>query len=82
MDASTGIELDDVRAGGGELALVIRAEYDRAYRTTIIGPGGETLETLDGPEARFRLSAGLPYVRARIDDSDGMRAWLQPMYAD
>jgi hypothetical protein len=82
MYASTGVELDDVRVTGGELALTIKTEFDRAYRTTFVGPGGEHLEVVDGPEARFRLSAGRPYVRARVDDSDGFKAWLQPVYPD
>jgi predicted metal-dependent phosphoesterase TrpH len=82
MYASTGVELHDLRATHRELALSIVAEYDRAYRTTFIGPGGETLDVVDGPEARYRLHPATAYVRARIDDSDGFHAWLQPVHRD
>ena len=39
------------------------------------------LEVVDGVEPRFRLT-GAPggYVRARIDDSDGSIAWVQPVF--
>ena len=81
MYASTGVELEDLRTAGGEIALSIVAEYDRVYRTTFVGPGGEVLDVVEGTEARFRLPPNVAYVRARVEDSDGLRAWLQPLFA-
>jgi hypothetical protein len=81
MYASTGVELEDVRATSDELVLSVAAQFDRAYRTSFIGPGGRILEVIEGQEARFRARSGLPYVRARVDDSDGFTAWTQPLFS-
>jgi hypothetical protein len=80
MYASTGIELADVHRDGRELVLVIATEPERSYVTTAIGPGGAILERSDTAEVRIHLPAGLAYGRVRVDDSDGRRAWLQPIY--
>jgi hypothetical protein len=81
MYASTGIELDDVSRSRLSLAVTIAAEHGRAYRTTIIGPGGVTLDVIDGADVRVRLPTSLAHVRVRVEDSDGRRAWLQPLYS-
>lgn len=80
MYASTGVELEDVKAAADEVAVTVMAEHDRTYRTSIIGPNGSILEQIDGPDIRFRVSGSVPYARARVDDSDGQHAWLQPFY--
>jgi hypothetical protein len=79
--ASTGVAIHAVASSRDELALDIEPHWDLAYRTTFIGVDGRVLEVIDGVEPRFRL-AGAPagYVRARVDDSDGLSAWVQPMF--
>ncbi len=78
--ASTGVELDDLDLGGQMLCVDIATFSDLAYRTTFIGRGGEVLEVAEGPSPRHRLAGSESYVRARIDDSDGGSAWLQPRF--
>jgi hypothetical protein len=78
--ASTGVELAEVSAGRRELAVDIVQHYDLAYRTTFIGQGGRVLDVRDGVEPRYEIRGDEGYVRARIDDSDGLSAWVQPVF--
>jgi hypothetical protein len=80
--ATTGVQLEDVSATGGELAVDIMPQWDLAYRTTFIGHGGRVLDVVHGVHARLRIPESVSYVRARIDDSDGLSAWVQPVFRD
>lgn len=80
--ASTGVELADVHADRDELALTIVPRCDLAYRTRFIGAGGVVLDEVHGLEPRHRPERAQPYVRALVEDSDGLRAWVQPHFAD
>ena len=80
--ASTGVILGDVAAVGGELAIDIDQQWENHYRTTFIGVDGRVLDVQEGLSTRYRLAAGDRYVRARIDDSDGLTAWVQPLFRD
>jgi hypothetical protein len=80
--ASSGVELASVSAERGELAIDIVQQYDLAYRTTFIGRCGEVLDVVDGVEPRYAARGHEGYVRARIDDSDGLAAWVQPLFLD
>ncbi|HZW00604.1 MAG TPA: CehA/McbA family metallohydrolase [Candidatus Deferrimicrobium sp.] len=80
--ASSGVELADVSSGRRELAIDIVPQYDLAYRTTFMGRGGEVLDVVDGVAPRYAVSGHEGYVRARIDDSDGLSAWVQPLFLD
>ncbi len=80
--ASTGVELAEISTAGGELAVDVVQAFDLAYRTTFIGDGGRVLDVVDGCEPRFRPTRSSSYVRARVDDSDGLSAWVQPVFID
>lgn len=81
--ASTGVTIHAMSATRGELALDIEGQWDLAYRTTFIGTGGRILDVVDGVEPRFRTAdAPAGYVRARVEDSDGLCAWVQPVFTD
>jgi hypothetical protein len=80
--ASSGVELADVSSGRREVAIDIVQQYDLAYRTTFMGRGGEVLDVVDGVAPRYAVSGHEGYVRARIDDSDGLSAWVQPLFLD
>jgi len=78
--ASTGVELDDVIVADSTIEVRIREQGDFRYTTTFIGQDGvELLRTGDNP-AVYRLDRPTSYVRARIDDSGGARAWVQPVF--
>lgn len=75
--ASSGVELEHVAMDRDEVALDIGAVFDRHYRTAFIGHGGRVLDVVDGVEPRYRYRGDEGYVRARVDDSDGHKAWTQ-----
>lgn len=85
--ASTGVELEDVEVGESHITIRIRQARDFRYTTTFIGDGGRELGWVAGTTATLRLEdvsglAGLTYVRARVDDSGGARAWIQPVFLE
>jgi hypothetical protein len=78
--ASTGVELSDVIVTPTALEIRIRQDRDFKYRTEFIGDGGKVLARADGLVARYDLKEDLRYVRARIVDSGGHKAWVQPVF--
>lgn len=80
--ATTGVTLGDVATSGRELALDVVPQWELHYRTTFIGQGGRVLDVQEGLSARYRLRPGDGYVRARVDDSDGLSAWTQALFED
>ncbi|MEZ4595370.1 MAG: hypothetical protein R3C32_00270 [Chloroflexota bacterium] len=74
--------LGEVHAAGGELVLGIEQQWELHYRTSFIGVDGRVLDVQRRLGARYRLAPGDRYVRARVDDSDGLTAWTQPLFRD
>lgn len=81
--ASTGVELDNVVTQPTRLVIHISQPKDskaRKYRTQFIGHGGRVLkETTENP-AVYTLKGGETYVRAKVIDSNGDVAWVQPAF--
>ncbi len=82
--ASTGVSLAAVQVTPERLAVSIAPQGDYRYTTTFIGDGGRVLARQSGLAPAFALTPGvargLTYVRARVDDSGGRRAWVQPVF--
>lgn len=79
--ASTGPELRDVRREGDTLVVEIApATGGRRFRVVFIGEGGRVLATSYDNPARYTFTGSEAYVRARVEDSNGLRAWTQPMF--
>ena len=76
--ASTGVELTDYQVTPGSMTVTVKKNTFSKYRIQFIGRGGALLhEALDSPATyQFRGSEG--YVRAKVLDSNGRVAWLQP----
>lgn len=80
--ASTGVELDDVIVTPDRLEVRIRVDRDFRYETTFIGPGGQVLgESVENP-AIYELTGAEAYVRAKVVDSGGRVAWVQPVFTE
>ncbi|HSA55477.1 MAG TPA: CehA/McbA family metallohydrolase [Gemmatimonadaceae bacterium] len=77
--SSTGITLRDLQAGPREIRIEIAAAGDRRYLTEFIGHGGAVLAAVPGTRAQYRITGREGYVRARVTDSSGRRAWTQPV---
>ncbi|MGE0359115.1 MAG: CehA/McbA family metallohydrolase [Vicinamibacterales bacterium] len=80
--ASTGIEFDEYTAGAGAITVRMTPLGDTRYRSTLIGPGGKVLAAADGPSARFDLAGRSGYARLVVADSNGAKAWGQPIFLD
>jgi hypothetical protein len=76
--ASTGVTLKDVTAAPGSLTVTIAPTAFSKYRVQFVGRGGKVLaETIDNP-ATYAFKGGEGYVRARVIESNGAMAWVQP----
>ncbi|MGH7476447.1 MAG: CehA/McbA family metallohydrolase [Longimicrobiales bacterium] len=81
--ATTGVELEDIDVTATRLEIRIRQQQDFRYTTEFIGNGGRVLERTGANPAVYVLRAadGLDgYVRARVTDSGGAVAWVQPVF--
>ena len=80
--ATTGLEIAELSTGNGEIAIDVAMHGDQHYTTRFIGRGGQLLDLVHGPSPRYRITGHEGYVRARIDDSDGLCAWIQPVFLE
>ena len=81
--ASVGPEIRDVRREEGALVIELPPPTGgRRYRVVFIGEGGRVLSTSHENPARYRMTGSEMYVRARVEDSNGLRAWTQPVFRD
>jgi hypothetical protein len=64
------------------LEIRIRQQGNFRYTTTFIGTGGRVLARAHGSTATFELAAPETYVRARVEDSGGKVAWVQPLFLE
>jgi len=78
--ASTGVELDDIIMTAKQIEIHIRQKGDFKYRTEFIGSGGKVLAESVNLRPVFTLKRDVGYVRAKIYDSGGAVAWVQPVF--
>jgi hypothetical protein len=75
--ASTGVAIDSLVATSGGIRLAMRPRADERFTTEFIGSRGRVLATVSGPRAAYQVRGGEGYIRARISDSNGRKAWTQ-----
>jgi hypothetical protein len=86
--ASTGVELTSFTATQKEIDLEISDKHPAfrtRYQVEFIGKGGAVLQESGvkeqaGLKAQYRMTGNEGYVRVRITDSNGHRAWTQPVF--
>jgi hypothetical protein len=78
--SSTGVELRDYRATASEITLDIRPTAFSKYRVQFIGKGGKVLSEVTTNPASYRITGTEGYVRATVLESNGARAWTQPVF--
>jgi hypothetical protein len=88
--ASTGIKLRSYSVDDQGIVIEIERLADWSpnlesvtrYTTRFIGRDGRLLSEVSGLAPHFTFGGDETYVRASIMDSDGRRAWTQPVFRD
>lgn len=83
--ASNGITLEDYTASTREISIDLkrgggRTITDTRFITRFIGKHGRLLAEVPGTHPRYTIKGNEGYVRASIMDSNGRRAWTQPVF--
>ena len=78
--ASTGVEIDDYIATAKELQVKVREKNGARYEIAFIGEGGRVLQVSRGAKGTYAINRKERYVRAKVTDSNGKTAWLQPVF--
>jgi len=78
--ASTGVEIEDYVVSEEEIRVQVCERNFAHYRIQFIGEGGRVLQETVGPFAMYVFGGEEAYVRAKVIDSNGKSAWLQPNF--
>jgi hypothetical protein len=78
--ASTGVELSDVQVTPEALTVTVKEQSFAKYTIQFIGQGGRLLKEAIASPARYEITGGEGYVRAKVLDSNGQVAWTQPAF--
>lgn len=77
--ASTGVELTAYEASARGLSVTVKPTAFSKYRIQFLGKGGRLLSESPGPSAEYQIKGDEGYVRARVLESNGRTAWMQPV---
>jgi hypothetical protein len=77
--SSTGVEMQSIESNGSALSLVVKAETASKYRIQFIGRQGRVLSEVTTPTASYTFTGDEGYVRAKVLESNGKMAWIQPV---
>jgi hypothetical protein len=77
--ASTGVVLENVRADTKSVAVTVKPDAFAKYRIQFVGKGGRVLQEIAAPTATYEIKGDEGYVRARVLESNGRMAWIQPI---
>lgn len=78
--ASSGVEITDIQATATGLTLKIKTDTVSRFRTEFVGAGGRVLAESATPTPTYTFKGDEKYVRARVFESNGKRAWTQPVF--
>ncbi len=77
--ASTGVVLREYQASRERILVDVRTTAFSKYRIQFVGSGGRVLKEVAAPTATYDITGTEGYVRARVLESNGQIAWMQPM---
>ena len=80
--ASTGVTLRELSLGHDRIQVAIAPMADSWYTIEFIGRGGAVLATRHGLQAAYDVTGSEGYVRVRVSDSNGRKAWTQAVRTD
>lgn len=76
--ASTGVELAEYEVTASAMTVAVKPDAWSKYRVQFIGKGGRVLKEETTPRATYTFTGSEGYVRARVLESNGRMAWMQP----
>ena len=76
----TGVELEKIEFDGKTFRVHVKRSEQALYTVEFIGKGGSVLSRVGSWGALYHIKGNEGYVRARITDSKGFRAWTQPFF--
>jgi hypothetical protein len=77
--SSTGVELRSLEVSSTGLSIDVRTQPASKYRIQFIGRQGRVLSEAATPAASYTFKGDEGYVRARVIESNGKLAWVQPV---
>lgn len=77
---STGVHVEEWVCGPDVYSVRVRQVRDWKYTIRMLGAGGRELATAHAASLEYRVHGDEGFVRARIEDSSGRRAWTQPLF--
>ena len=77
--ASTGVELDVYEQTAERITVAVKPTKYSKYRILFIGSGGRILQETPAAKASYSIRGNEGYVRAKVVESNGRIAWLQPV---
>jgi hypothetical protein len=77
--SSTGVELLSVNATARDLTVTVKSEGQSKYRIQFIGKQGAILGEESTSPATYTFKGDESYVRAKVIESNGKLAWVQPV---
>ncbi len=79
--SSTGVELQAISVSPSSLSIAVREERSSKYRIQFIGRQGRVLSETTSSPASYAFKGDEGYVRAKVIESNGKLAWIQPVPA-
>lgn len=77
--SSTGVELQSLTAAATSLTIAVKTEPQSKYRIQFIGRQGTLLSEAIASPATYTFKGDESYVRAKVIESNGKMAWIQPV---
>jgi hypothetical protein len=77
--ASTGVEMLSIDSTANAMTLRIKTQPSSKYRIQFIGRQGRVLSEATANPATYTFKGDEGYVRAKVVESNGAVAWIQPV---
>jgi hypothetical protein len=78
--ATTGVELADYQSNGDRITILVKSVQHAKHRVQFIGENGRVLKAETANPAVYAIRGDEGYVRAKVTDSNGRMAWMQPVF--
>ncbi len=77
--SSTGVELQSLTSTSESMTIAVKTEAQSKYRIQFIGKQGRVLSEAVSSPATYTFKGDESYVRAKVIESNGQLAWIQPV---